>query len=770
MNLATWAFAFVLVALFGSMPASGQRRQPAQPNPGKEGYDWKGVARACGLIEEDIASLEKNKVLMTNQAFKQIFTPYVTTDLTKPSLPLFITSDSLLNAFHVLFDESILRLELANTTRLTGLLEALWERLAGGKKDFADGVALVQDASRRAHIVLGVGLTLLGRPPRLEDQELAKIIAAESERVVAATDQTKPVWLGPPEADFITIDYSRYRPRGYYTRDEKLKRHFRAVSWLQSIPFRVAKDEELLAALQLGHAARGLDLGVVQTYRHFIGAGDDWDLIAAAAQAGDPVTPTLSKEYLEAVRLRLVGKVGEPGQAPQINDQIRFPPADLSVTAEPSFRVLPAYRTSDSVLFHRTTDLRVFPDRGLPTGLEVCAALGSPFAGEQLAVVENGKVLAIIDRNRSLFAAGNSLYFQYLGCLSTLLRETEPGAPTFMSSHAWQAKCCQAVLASWMQLRHTWLLQAKEPFIVLGGYHLPSGFVEPAQKFYRCMASLVRDTEARLESAGVFLANRLRLADTILEAVTVLNRIPGRPSQEWWAGIPDKDEIQFRFLEDLLEATQLAKERKGNKIEARVSALVDSIPIFEKLVADLKQGKGIFDTQLHVLISPFSPIFPEIAADLNPLWKDLGEICDQLEELARRQLNGQAFTEDDDQSIRNYGHRIARVMMYVSNTYLGPNDDAPRIVDLAYDPSSNRYLHAGISRPRALFVLYPHQGREILCRGAVMPYYEFAHGDRLTDDLWKVMLDSDARPATPGWIRPIVGAKGIGVPDTLKEH
>lgn len=49
-----------------------------------------------------------------------------------------------------------------------------------------------------------------------------------------------------------------------------------------------------------------------------------------------------------------------------------------------------------------------------------------------------------------------------------------------------------------------------------------------------------------------------------------------------------------------------------------------------------------------------------------------------------------------------------------------------------------------------------------------MPYYEFAHRDRLTDDRWKAMLDSEARPAIPGWIRPIVGTGGIGAPDTLR--
>ena len=38
-----------------------------------------------------------------------------------------------------------------------------------------------------------------------------------------------------------------------------------------------------------------------------------------------------------------------------------------------------------------------------------------------------------------------------------------------------------------------------------------------------------------------------------------------------------------------------------------------------------------------------------------------------------------------------------------------------------------KVLEVGVARPRALYVLYPIKGKEILCRGVVLPYYEFAH-------------------------------------------
>ncbi|HUX15283.1 MAG TPA: DUF3160 domain-containing protein, partial [Phycisphaerae bacterium] len=104
-----------------------------------------------------------------------------------------------------------------------------------------------------------------------------------------------------------------------------------------------------------------------------------------------------------------------------------------------------------------------------------------------------------------------------------------------------------------------------------------------------------------------------------------------------------------------------------------------------------------------------------------------------------------------------YGVRIAGIMFYGGNSYVNPRDDAPRIVDVHSDPNSQRVLEVGIGRPRAIYVLYPYKGGEVLCRGAVMPYYEFPSGERLTDQEWKTLLDSEAAPELPEWVKPIIG-------------
>ncbi len=55
-----------------------------------------------------------------------------------------------------------------------------------------------------------------------------------------------------------------------------------------------------------------------------------------------------------------------------------------------------------------------------------------------------------------------------------------------------------------------------------------------------------------------------------------------------------------------------------------------------------------------------------------------------------------------------------------------------------------------------LYVLYPWQGKQVLSKGAIIPYFEFTIESRLTDDEWKKLLDSPQKPDVPEWIKPII--------------
>lgn len=756
------------VLLFGawtlSLPASAlaQRFNPTIPDPAK-GYQWQDVAKQKALTAKDIEQLAKDKVLISQDTFRQVFDPYIKSDI-----PVFVTSDSLLNAFHVLFEESILRMEQANARKLTEILQFIWTNLGTVDAHLKGKPELAAVAKLRAQVIIGTGLKLLGDDAIKPDAKVAALIQAEVERINKASAKEKPAWLGPPDAGFTALDYSRYLPRGFYTRSADLRRYFQAVSWLQSIPFRVNQDEELLSILMLGNCVtyarfrddfhKGQEFNTFfQCYRKFIGTGDDWDLMAAAHHAQNELQMDLASDRLAKTRSYLEKNATADGKGPKINDQLAFAPDNPAQLAEVSFRILAAYRTPDAMLFQRTTDLRQF-QRAYPSGLELCTVLGSSFARSKLAGPDREKLLAAIDASKGLFT-GSSLYLDYLNCLAALLDKPEPDAPLFLASEAWQIKSCQTVLSGWAQLRHTWILQAKQNVHYVGLTQKPPGFVEPVPEFYARMARLVDKTEKLLKEANAFaLPEGRSLAASIREAVSLLEKMKkeaqkgAKPFESLTRdemALLDKLEpllatLDFKAKED--DPVKLLSEMIDQLKKLAEAAAHDKLPLKPKTVAALKESHG----------------------DLEVLWRRLGTVTHRLEILAHKQLRQAPLSDADKAFLIGYGEKLAGVMLYGGNSYLTPRDDAPRTADIFANPNEGQYLHVGISRPQAIYVLYPFKGGEVLCRGAVMPYHEFRHAQRLTDSAWKTLLDSPKRPATPEWIKPIIGAGGTITPKSEK--
>ena len=93
--------------------------KPKSSDPPKD-YRWEDEAKARGLGAKEIELLRQHKFVIAGEPYKQIFQPYISS-----KSPVFITSDSLLNGFHVLFEESVYRLEMAHARKLPAILSAL---------------------------------------------------------------------------------------------------------------------------------------------------------------------------------------------------------------------------------------------------------------------------------------------------------------------------------------------------------------------------------------------------------------------------------------------------------------------------------------------------------------------------------------------------------------------------------------------------------------------------------------------------------------------
>ncbi|MCS7466936.1 DUF3160 domain-containing protein [Stieleria sp. ICT_E10.1] len=211
------------------------------------------------------------KVAVTSEAFRHFYQAYANQDH-----PVFITSDSILNAFHRILEDSILKLEFRQVEQLERLLPMLDERLAVTRRSADSEVA--RSARRRAQTVIGVARQLID-PSYEPNSEIRRIVQEETARVESGTGQSMSDWLGEPRPSFLGIDYSRFTPEGLHTRSDKLRRHYRSVRWLQTIPFDVGDDEHLLSLSLIGEAAKDTSwASFAEAYRDFFGGADDWSL------------------------------------------------------------------------------------------------------------------------------------------------------------------------------------------------------------------------------------------------------------------------------------------------------------------------------------------------------------------------------------------------------------------------------------------------------------------------------------------------------------
>ena len=751
------------------------------------------TANPAGLPAADWTQLQRDKVLVASTTFKQSFTPYIDSEL-----PVFVTSDAVLNAYHVLLDESLARAELRQSMVLPDLLDHLWQRLPKAVAGVTGDDALAKAAQRRATLVLAVAFGLLDRKAPGLPSDLAALAGDEVRKIEEARGTGKPSWLGLADPGFLEWDYSRFSPRGFYGRSDRLRRYFRCVAWLQAVPFRVNKREEFLAMMMLGNALfreqprmSGLlgnwyipprFAGFFEAWRGFLGSDDNWDITALNYESrynDDDGGFSLGKDDDQLARVaEEFLKKAKDRKRERINDQLAAPPAGPDTIEEPQFRLLSAYQLPDAVLFQQTTDLRTIkPPRPLPDGMEVAAALGSDFATRWLHDRVPEQVARVLETSRKDWLQPRPswqtcLYQDYLNCLAALVDAPEPDAPDFMRGEAWQRKSCATVLGGWAQMRRTWVLQAKTNTFYAGLTEMVPGFVEPDPEFFQRLLAVGSRTLSLLQTAGAFADDP---EEEVLADLRVLSE-----SYHRWAAHPDEEEnadvTEMNAPtrgEDRL--TMFGMPKNINAGPAEVEAAPDedvSVRQAKCRKAEAEWEQKVADFADHVLAEyaaadearravMLKRLMVPTASSLHNRWLDFIDMVSRIESLAQKQLRKVPLSPADRSYMKDFGFTLARAMFYDSNSYESPRDDAMKVVDVFSGPTGN--LHIAIGRPHAIYVLYPWQGKDILCIGAVLPYHEFADPARLTDADWKARLDGppDKRPPAPAWYAPLLGEHGL---------
>ncbi|MSQ96290.1 MAG: DUF3160 domain-containing protein [Gemmataceae bacterium] len=203
------------------------------------------------LNQQELAKFKENGFVvserLSGQSFAELFYRIYANDL-----PVFVSSDAILHAWHRSYDAMLEELEATYLAGSLGeILTGMADKIPAAQKKYGDGI--LGDSLADADYFLAVAQSLLQdqqQPTKLkQDARVAKTLRAVKDL------QIEEFILFGKKRD---VDFSQFKVRGHYENSDVLKRYFKAMMWCGRMDMRIAGGEDyfgpLSSARELGSA------------------------------------------------------------------------------------------------------------------------------------------------------------------------------------------------------------------------------------------------------------------------------------------------------------------------------------------------------------------------------------------------------------------------------------------------------------------------------------------------------------------------------------
>jgi hypothetical protein len=436
--------------------------------------------------------LGRNGFAIVPADHEQLFHLYEKNDYC--NFPNFVTTDLYLQLYHMYFDCLLREVEEA---KFSNAVKLLCQR----------GIELTKTCTTpeldRLHTFFQVGNALIQGNCKDQGTQQSPYIKEEYDRCMASEDGMSE-YLGYLD---VVYPYSLYRPRGHYTRNDTLKRYFRAMMWLQTAPFASDKPEQLNAAIVLSELV-STDAKLTELYRQLsepftwlFGTPDNVTIL----QVGELLKQTGMTADQILKKKKPLQKLREAIE--QLSkEQTRIKPK-FQYSSPCKINLLPQRYMPDAEVLQEMVDYDNKPtQRATPMGLDVFAAMGVASAERILMdELKEGQrwsgfadALTAMKQRMQQIDWQQTVSTRWIQTTSTLTEKPQ-NAPYFMLTPEWQKKDLNAALASWAELKHDAILYAKQPFgAECGGGGPPEptvkGYVEPNVAFWQKAIDLLDAT------------------------------------------------------------------------------------------------------------------------------------------------------------------------------------------------------------------------------------------------------------------------------------
>jgi hypothetical protein len=443
----------------------------------------------------------------------------------------FITSDLFLHAYHLIFDRMLQDVEenkfSPTVTELAAKLAKTTENEVKTLPPTAPSA--VREALLYDLLYFSVAAKLLKQNFVISDMVRKDAVVFISG--VQNAEGSLPDYLS---SKFGDEDFTQYKVRGHYEKDEALQRYFRGMMWFGRRSFLLSDRRMTLAAIlipgllekvQETHTFDSLD----HSLDYVVGAQDKYTLagyrsvnkkvFGTEAPNANQVAIKLD-DSLEAFS-RAVESDLPPPQIVSIQTGLGHQQQDRLKMVR-SFKFLGQRFTLDAFLLNQMSSPNVGSDqnpRNLPSTLDVMMLLGSKAATEEQQQSQQRNKWDNYDSQASKLAGiaqqhltGNmTFYDEWLDTLNSLFLPTT-SKQLFTLGQPWQYKNLNAGAASWTELKHDTILYADQSNAEMGEgdefeippYNppAPKGYVEPNPIFFQRLGQSIDQMLGRLKDSG----------------------------------------------------------------------------------------------------------------------------------------------------------------------------------------------------------------------------------------------------------------------------
>lgn len=458
--------------------------------------------------------LYRNSFVVNPTEQGQLF--YIYEENEYKAIPSFITTDSVLQVYHIFYDYTLRILE---SEKLLGVLEKLTEKMLEDSVKLYEKIDNTEVKAAQLKNIAFFSIAQLALEKELPDGvpiEAKTIAIKELEKINNHLGFEESILY--PNFD---LDYSQYTPRGHYTRSEDLTRYFKAMMWYGQAPFPLYFQEpernieqtlqSLLITYSIYSDKENFERweNIYEPTNFFVGSSDDLGIY----EYGELLFKIFGKE-IDLNKLNDPEKLNEfYSQADKLPEpKIKGKFTSVRIPVGKQFRFLGQRYLIDSDIIQELVEPIVRP---VPSGLDVMAVLGSDMALDiQLEKEENQHWESYESealRLKSKFAKlseeewKKNMYNGWLWTLKGYLQPFTEGYPSFMTNIDWAKKDLNTALGSWSELKHDTILYGKQSGAEMGGewYEDVLGYVEPNIEVYEKLLWLNKFSRENLKSRGL---------------------------------------------------------------------------------------------------------------------------------------------------------------------------------------------------------------------------------------------------------------------------